>query len=225
MKKILFFVAIFATTMSFAQNAYWAMEFKVKPHSEKELTEAFEKAFKDVKIKQGGVSFENLGTGSLGMTHRIVFSFTLGVEMMEKDAINPDRNDAFWSKLEYFVEQWGPSYSGRALSFQIGDTINHDVHIWDIKVKDATKFKAAQDQLVKDFKDDFAGRDVGFGTYDIGRPNGATHWMYLSGKDSEDHLKILDKLEKQPKFIKYIQDRGEVIDVKDFELYILKSKH
>jgi hypothetical protein len=92
------------------------------------------------------------------------------------------------------------------------------------QIKDPTKFKAAHDVLLKELKDDFTGRDVGFGTYDIGRPNGATHWMYLSGKDGEDHLKLYDKLEKSAEFWKYIKDRGEVIDVKDFELKYLKIK-
>jgi hypothetical protein len=107
----------------------------------------------------------------------------------------------------------------------MGDHVkNATVHIWDVKIKDPTKFKAAHDVLLKELKDDFTGRDVGFGTYDIGRPNGATHWMYLSGKDGEDHLKLYDKLEKSAEFWKYIKDRGEVIDVKDFELKYLKIK-
>jgi hypothetical protein len=47
----------------------------------------------------------------------------------------------------------------------------------------------------------------------------------LSGKDGEDHLKLYEKFEKSAEFAKYVQNRGEVIDVKDFELKYLKLKN
>jgi hypothetical protein len=226
MKKILLLVAIFATTLLSAQTGgYWVQEFKAKMNTGNDLTEAFDKIFKDSKFNKGAIVLSELTTGSQGMTHRIAWQFTIGTDMMEKDAISPDKWDAFFSKLTNYVEVWGPSYSGRLLGFQMGDHVkNATVHIWDVKIKDPTKFKAAHDVLLKELKDDFTGRDVGFGTYDIGRPNGATHWMYLSGKDGEDHLKLYDKLEKSAEFWKYIKDRGEVVDVKDFELKYLKIK-
>ena len=61
-------------------------------------------------------------------------------------------------------------------------------------------------------------------TTDIGRPNGATHWVAVTGKDREDHLMLYDKLQKNPKFMKLISSRGEFEDVKDFELQILRRK-
>ena len=226
MKKILFLIAFFTTTILSAQTGgYWAMEFKAKTNMENNISEAFDKVFKDIKLNKGAIVLEELSTGSQGMTHRIVWSFTLGIDMMDKDALSPDKWDAFTSKLTNYVEVWGPTYSGRSLSFQMGDHVkNPTVHIWDIKVKDPAKFKVAHDILAKELKDDFIGRDVGFGTYDIGRPNGATHWIYLSGKDGEDHLKLYEKFEKSPEYMKYMKDRGEVTDVKDFELKYLKFK-
>ena len=38
-----------------------------------------------------------------------------------KTAIEPNKNDAFWSKMRNYVEEWGPFYSGRILSWQEGD--------------------------------------------------------------------------------------------------------
>ena len=227
MKKILFLIAFFTTTFLTAQTTgYWAMEFKAKSNSENNISEAFDERFKDVKINKGLVVLERLSTGSQnGMTHRLVWLFTLGVTAIEMDGNNPDKKDAFWAKLDNYIEVWGPTYSGRWLSFQLGDMDkNPTEHIWDIKIKDPSKFKAAHEILVNELKNDFAGRSIGFGTYDIGRPNGATHWMYISGKDGEDHLKLYEKLEKTEEFKKYIQNRGDVIDVKDFELEILKVK-
>jgi hypothetical protein len=55
------------------------------------------------------------------MTHRLVFMSTLGVDLIDEDAIEPNKNDAFWSKMRNYVEEWGPFYSGRILSWQEGD--------------------------------------------------------------------------------------------------------
>ena len=226
MKKILLLVAIFATTLLSAQTGgYWVQEFKAKHHTENEISEAFDKVYKDVKMNMGGVSIQKITAGSQnGMTHRFLLFYMLGVEVMGKSAINADKWDAFLSKMDNYIEELGPTYSGRIINWQFGDTTNKLSHIWDIKVKDPVKFKAAHDVFLKELQNEFAGRFVGFGTYDIGRPNGANYWIEISGKDGEDHLKLYDKLEKSAEFWKYIKDRGEVIDVKDFELKYLKIK-
>ena len=77
---------------------------------------------------------------------------------------------------------------------------------------------------MSEFAGEFKGRIVGFGTYDFGLPNGAKHWVGLSGKDIDDHLLLYDKLEKNPKFIKLISSRGKFELIKDFEINILKRK-
>jgi hypothetical protein len=226
MKKLLLLVAIFATTLLSAQTGgYWVQEFKAKHHTENEISEAFDKVYKDVKMNMGGVSIQKITAGSQnGMTHRFLLFYMLGVEVMGKSAINADKWDAFLSKMDNYIEELGPTYSGRIINWQFGDTTNKLSHIWDIKVKDPVKFKAAHDVCLKELQNEFAGRFVGFGTYDIGRPNGANYWIEISGKDGEDHLKLYDKLEKSAGFAKYLQNRGEVIDVKDFELKDFKTR-
>jgi CO dehydrogenase/acetyl-CoA synthase gamma subunit (corrinoid Fe-S protein) len=100
MKKILLLVAIFATTLLSAQTGgYWVQEFKAKMNTGNDLTEAFDKIFKDSKFNKGAIVLSELTTGSQGMTHRIAWQFTIGTDMMEKDAISPDKWDAFFSKL------------------------------------------------------------------------------------------------------------------------------
>jgi hypothetical protein len=148
----------------------------------------------------------------------------MGEEMMAEDAVSDDKNDALWAKMVNYVDEWQASYSGRVLSWQNGNAEeNRVVHIWDIKIDNPTMFKAGHDKIVKEFKDDFEGRAVGFGTYDFGKPNGASHWVALSGKDKEDHMMLYDKLQKDAKFMKLIQERGPLEDVKDYELRILKQ--
>ena len=49
MKKLLLLIAIFATTLLSAQTGgYWVQEFKAKHHTENEISEAFDKVYKDV---------------------------------------------------------------------------------------------------------------------------------------------------------------------------------
>jgi hypothetical protein len=72
--------------------------------------------------------------------------------------------------------------------------------------------------LVKSLPEVFEDRFVGFGTYDVNRPDGATHWVLVSGKDLDDHLKFVNDLQtKHSKtFNKYIEDRGNVELVHNF---------
>jgi len=228
MKKIIltYFLA-FATLSIYAQTmAFNVVEIKVKQFTQDKIAEDFDNLFKDVKLNKGGIVLERIVRGRAeGMTHRLVFMSTLGVELIDEDAIDPNKNDAFWSKMRNYVEEWGAYYSGRILSWQEGDTEKNSTgHIWDIKVADQNQFKKGHDKIVSEFADDFKGRVVGFGTYDFGRPNGATHWLALTGKNIDDHLLLYDKLEKNPKFIKLISTRGEFENVKDFEIKILKRK-
>ena len=53
------------------------------------------------------------------------------------------------------------------------------------------------------------------GSYDFNGPNGATHWVMVSGKDMEDHLMLYDELQKQDDFYKLLSERGEVERVRD----------
>ncbi len=215
----------FATITLTGQNmAFSVVEFTAKPYTQKDILKAFNDTYEGVKMNQGGIVLERIGNGRTnGATHRLVFMWTLGVEMMADDAVSDDKGSALWAKMRNFVDKWGTGYSGRILSWQEGDTDkNSNVHIWDIKIDDPNLFKAGHDKIVKKFKEDFSERVVGFGTYDIGRPNGASHWIALSGKDKNDHMMLYDKLQKDPKFIKLIQERGPVTDIKDYEVTILK---
>ena len=215
----------FATITLTGQNmAFSVVEFTAKPYTQKDILKAFNDTYEGVKMNQGGIVLERIGNGRTnGATHRLVYMWTLGVEMMADDAVSDDKGSALWAKMRNFVDKWGTGYSGRILSWQEGDTDkNSNVHIWDIKIDDPNLFKAGHDKIVKKFKEDFSERVVGFGTYDIGRPNGASHWIALSGKDKNDHMMLYDKLQKDPKFIKLIQERGPVTDIKDYEVTILK---
>ena len=227
MKNLLLILAVFSSLSLTAQTmAFTAIEVKAKPHTQKDVADAFDKMFEGVEMNKGGVVLERFWNGRTnGMTHRIVFMYPLGERLMEEGAIDPNKNEAFWAKMNNYIEEWGPGTSGRILSWQEADVKETPyVHIWDIKVQDQNKFKKGHDNIIKSFKEDFDGRFVGFGTYDIAKPNGATHWVIVSGKNRIDNLMLYDKLQKSNKFIKLIQERGDFENVRDFEIEVLKRK-
>ena len=126
--------------------------------------------------------------------------------------------------MSNYVEEWGESYSGRVLSKQ--DQTNEEyklMHVWDMKIDNPNQFKKAHDKIVKTFKDEFKGRWVAFGTYDINYPNGATHWVSLTGKDEIDHIILYDKLQSKSEFFKLLAERGEIENVKDYLVRNIKS--
>ena len=225
MKKlfITLFVAVFTLQLSAQTGAYSVVEFKAKPHTQKDLLNIFNRTFDSITMNQGGVSLERIGNGRTnGATHRMVWFWTMGEDLMEDDAISDDQFDLLWSRMANYIEEWQASYSGRITSWESGKEENNTVHIWDIKIEDPNVFKAGHDKIVETFKEDFKDRSVGFGTYDFGRPNGATHWIALSGKDKEDHMMLYEKLWNDKTFVKLIKERGPVENVKDYEVRILK---
>ena len=215
---ILFLTLLFTSLLSAQTMAFTVVELKAKDFSEAKVLEDFDKLFDGVELMNGTIVLESIETGStLGNTHRLAWIYPLGGEMMAENAVDPLKSQVFWAKMGNYIEEWGPVHHGRILSWQ--PTKNEEmklVHIWDVKAKDPIAFKKGHDNIVKSFKQDFKDRLVGFGTYDINRPNGATHWVLVSGIDEEDHLMLLDKLQNDSKFNGLIQSRGETEEVSDF---------
>ena len=225
MKKLLItiIIAVFTLQLSAQTTAYSVVEFKAKPHTQKDLLNIFNRTFDSVAMNQGGIKLERIRNGRTnGATHRMVWSWTLGEDMMEDDAMSDDKADLLWSRMANYIEEWQASYSGRVTSWQAGKEENSTMHIWDVKIEDPNVFKAGHDKIVETFKEDFEGRSIGFGTYDFGRPNGATHWIALTGKDREDHMMLYEKFWNDKTFVKLIKERGPVENVKDYEVRILK---
>ena len=89
MKQIILVLAFFATVSLSAQTmAYSVVEFKAKPHTQKDILNVINETFDDVEMNQGGISLERLGYGrSNGATHRLVWFWTMGEEMIGKHPI------------------------------------------------------------------------------------------------------------------------------------------
>jgi hypothetical protein len=161
--------------------------------------------------------------GDNGMTHRLVWYWKLGEDLWEGTNVQ-EKAPLWWNQMNNYVEEWGESYMGRSLSRQ--DGTNEDyvwTHIWDFKTDNPNQFKTAHDKIVKTFKKENEGRWVAFGTYDVNRPNGATHWVGVSGKDAHELIMLYDKLQNQSEFVKLIAERGKTEDVRDYMVRRIKT--
>ncbi|MDA9593842.1 hypothetical protein N9R69_01670 [Flavobacteriaceae bacterium] len=226
MKKIiLLLVTLFTVNATAQQLAFSIVHFKAHENSQNDIAELYEKHYADVKFKSGGIFLERLWQGrENGNTHRFVWVWELGNGGIEGEEIK-FKNDAFWAEMNNYVDTWGKHSSGRFLSWKDGDVSKFPFgHLWDITPKDPVAFKKAHDKIVKDASDIFKDRVVGFGTYDINRPNGASHWVVIAEKDTDGHLTMHHNLENNyAKEMKaYFENRGEVEYVHDFVVQVLK---
>ena len=119
--------------------------------------------------------------------------------------------------MNNYIEEWGESYCVGAFSRPQGTNENYEqTHIWDIKIDDPNQFKIVHNKIVKKFKKGLEKRWVGFRTYDINYPNGATHWVGVSGFSEWELVALYDKMQNQSEFIKLIAERGKTEDVRDY---------
>ena len=224
MRKLLLIIFLASSTNLIAQQmGFQVVYIDAEENSQDNITDILDEFYKNNKLKtNGAVALERLWLGRpKGTTHRIAFLWELGNRGFEEGEITKDENRSFWSSLINRIDSWAwdKSYAGRFLNFIEGDVEKYPyVQIWDIKPENPQSFKDAQMDLVKSLPEVFEDRFVGFGTYDVNRPDGATHWVLVSGKDLDDHLKFVNDLQtKHSKtFNKYIEDRGNVELVHNF---------
>ncbi|MEY2996986.1 MAG: hypothetical protein RIQ82_365 [Bacteroidota bacterium] len=226
--KNLFCVLVFLTAgvLNAQQMAFNFVEITAKENSQDKIAELFDEFFGEREQKSGGVFLERLRHGREdGRTHRIVFLWELdngGWVTKPSEA----EGDAFWRGVRNHVESWGSARAGRIMNLHPGDTEKYPtIHIWDIKAANPKAFAAAQAELVNNSNGAFDGRTVAFGTYDVNKPNGATHWALVAGEDINDHMSLYQQLQttQSKAFNKYIEDRGEAVQIQDFIVERLKT--
>ncbi len=226
MKKLLFTLFTFITfSISAQQMAFNTINITAEPNSQDDLVELFNEFYADAKFKSGGILLERLRHGRHdGRTHRLVWIWELNNGGRVESDMKEFENDAFWAQFSNHVESWGTAKAGRIMSWQEGDVKEFPWgHIWDISPKDPVAFKKAHDKIVKSASDVFENRVVGFGTYDINRPNGASHWVVIGGTGLNGHLSMHQDLEENysKAMNDYFINRGEVEHVQDFIVEVL----
>jgi hypothetical protein len=163
------------------------------------------------------VSFRN------DITHRIVFY---------GDPSNwgpvEDKPDGAWDNfLGQLYSLTYPNPQDNALlsilSWSSGDD-NEEYNtgkIWDIKVDNPAKMKAAFDELTEKNQDILDGRSVGLIQYDAGGPDGATHSIILYGKSMNDITLKEREIRSAKQFSEYLSKRGNVEYLKTYIINIV----
>ena len=233
MKKLLLLtISIFCANLISAQNmTYSVHEFKIKDKGESELIKQLDNFFKDATyLKNSGINIEKIGTGwgetSRGMTHRLVFFREIGSNGPINQSSTKEQRNLNWSKVRLLVDQWGPSFHGRMLSWIQGEMNDYpNVQIFHFKADSPEQFKMAHDKFFNSTGNYFNGKSLGFGTIDIGSPDGATHWVAIGSKNTQDLIKmhhdIANKFSKQ--YTEWQKNNGGIEMIDDFVIKIRRS--
>ena len=226
MRLLLIFSLFLGINVNAQQMAFNYVEITAEENAQSKIVDLFDDNMEGKSRKSGGIFLERLRHGGEnGRTHRIVWLRELDNAGFVEEA-DKTQSSAFWRGLRTLVEDWGEARAGRILNIQFGDEVkNPYLHIWDVKANDEAAYVKAQNMLIKETGDEFKDRIVGFGTYDVNMPNGASHWFLVSGEDINDHLSLYDRLRRKhgKAFSKYFETRGDVELVQDFVVQRLKT--
>ena len=221
--RLLFFLILF-TTISYAQNTFRLWHFNAKDGAEAAIGELMTKHNENAKFKSGGIQIERISYGDNVWTHRVVAFGEVG--KIGRSDLKEFQQELFLERLNNYVEEWGPSYAGRFLSYVGGQPKDFPfVQIYDLELKDPDAFKKAHDKFVSKASKIIGDRPIGFGTYDIGSPGGATHWAAF-GADSLESLmlwKVYIEENNAKGQAEYFKNRGKTEDLTNYSLRILKQ--
>ena len=227
MKPFISIFILLVSIQSYAQIPSFTVQyFEAKPWQEAEISQVFDDFYTELEFNSGGIYLERLRAGNTEGSHRIVYFGDAENWGLKEGQKNRSERTAFWRNLSDNVASWGATYTGRILDYH-GDGAPDDygyIQIYEVKVADPVSFMKAHKKIVSETSQMMDGRPVAFGTYDIGSPNGATHWVAVGYKGVGDNLKMKSQTEKLVKeWTTYFKTRGYVEDTGNFDLRILKS--
>jgi hypothetical protein len=221
MKKIVYLL-LFVSTFSYSQTAFMEYQFSAKRGTESAILALTDGIWGDAEFKSGGVNIQAFNIGNDKSTHRIVV-YGDPANMGRKDSLSTeDKWGLFKQELNNHVEDWTHSSSGNVISW-VGDYEDYDyVQIFEFKASDPIAFKAAHDEIVSKM-DAYIKGEVGFGSYEIGGFQGATHWVAVTAKDWSDLILTRREMKKITKpWEKYYKNRGNVEQVRSYTLETVK---
>ena len=226
MKK-LFIITIYlfsSLVFSQTQTSFTVYEMRAKTGGERALADLFDEYWGDANWKSGGVNVERISLGDNDMTHRIIFFGQVGNRGRAEGDLKEFESALFRQRVNDYVDEWGPSYAGRFISYFGGKPNDFPyLQFYEFKPENPAAFKTAFDKLAKKLSKIQDGRPMAFGSYDVGGA-GATHWLGLGHKNLDDLLGQRIKYEQMPKVIQeFFTDRGIIKDTRNFTVRIIKG--
>ena len=224
MKKVFYFLAfVLFTTNAISQNTFRLWHFNAKAGTEEAIGNLITKHNENADYKSGGIQIERITFGDNMWSHRVVAFGELG--KLGRNDLKEYQQGLFLEKLNNFVEEWGPSYAGRFLSFVGGEPKDFPfIQIYNIRLNDPVAFKKAHDKYVGQMSKVLGDRPVGFGTYDIGSPEGASHWVVIGSSNFNDLIDQKQKMEKYTKeWAEWNNTNGGVEIKSNFTILVLAA--
>lgn len=208
MKNAFYFI-FFLCSICYSQNVVRYYNINVKPGQASSYKAVFDEFQQGREWKSGGLFLQAVQFRN-DITHRVV----LWGDPENWGTVEPWKEfewAAYRAKRNVHIESRAPdSAMGTVLAFTSGDVAaNPTGKVWDIKVENPKKFKAAWDKIVSASKSLLGDRRIGLIQYDAGG-NGATHAIVLYGKGMNDLVLLERKIKAQKAFENYIADRGKV---------------
>ena len=228
MKNIKTIIFCLTAAFGFSQTPSFTVRyFDAKPFQQNEIAEKFDNYYEGVEFNSGGVYLERLGRGNTMGTHRIVYFGDAANWGMKEGQKERSQNILFWRNISEHIDSWGDAYSGRILDYSGDVAPDHYgyVQIYEIAVSDAEKFISAHKKIVSQARELMGDRPVAFGSFDIGSPNGATHFVAVGYKGVSDNIVMKSKIEQAlaKEWKEYYKNRGNVTNMGNFDLRILKT--
>jgi hypothetical protein len=136
MKKVFYFlVFVLFTTNAISQNTFRLWHFNAKAGTEEAIGNLITKHNENADYKSGGIQIERITFGDNMWSHRVVAFGELG--KLGRNDLKEYQQGLFLEKLNNFVEEWGPSYAGRFLSFVGGEPKDFPfIQIYNIQLND-----------------------------------------------------------------------------------------
>jgi len=218
--KHLFYLLFFLCTLSYAQNVVRYYNLNVKSGHAESVKAIFDEFQSGREWKSGGIFLQAVQFRN-DITHRVV----VWGDPENWGTVEPRKEyewTAYRAKRNRHIENRAPDSSmGTVLAFTSGDVdANPSGKVWDIKVENPSKFKAAWDKIISSSKNILGDRRIGLVQYDAGG-NGATHAIILYGKNMNDLILTERKIRAQKSFKDYLENRGKVEYIATFMINTL----
>jgi hypothetical protein len=218
MKKLFLFGALLLTVYSNSQTIVLTSEQQVMPSNWSAYLDLHDQFFGDVVFKEGsGVVVQRIrvSDGKYNM-RRIRYG------NMDDWGVSSEREEfegsSFWRGLGDQVEDWGPNNASKGIFYQGGGNNKYKfAQVFEVKVKDPQAFLNAFKIWLDENKKVVKDRWINVSEYTIAGPNGSTHAVTFAAEDWFELEQMREALLGNTKSTqKFFQNRGEVIDTRNF---------
>ena len=222
MKRFIYLL-FFVSTVSFSQNAFMEFQFEAKRGAQTAILALTDEFWGDAEFKSGGINIQAMNIGNEISTHRIVLYGDPANWGRSDSLSNEDKWAVFSHKLNNHIQKWTHSSSGNVISWT-GDNDDYKyAQIYEFKASDPSAFKAAHDKLVSEMSPTLTG-EIGFGSYEIGGYNGASHWVVVTAKNWSDLIVTRRNMKEllSKEWEQYYKNRGNVEHIRNYTLNTAK---